>query len=139
MPLVFAGLFTLLEDCLRRSAHAWCSARFTTLLDKDEVCVFLWRNEDNVLRDLSHANAWKPTVTAHSHNKRKNKAVQQLCIAKCGARWCVSTPSVDCHVLKFPASEMTSLNKEETLLLQDDFCHKSLLRLDFQSLLLLPV
>ena len=35
---------------------------------------------------------------------------------ECGARLvCLSTPPVDCQEIKFPASEMTSLNKGEKI------------------------
>ena len=53
-------------------------------------------------------------------------------------RWnrCVSTLLVDCQEINFPTSEMTSLNKEEKYCaVQDDVCHESQLRFDFQSLL----
>ena len=56
--------------------------------------------------------------------------------------WCavgvsVYPSPVDCQEIKFPASEMTSLNKEEKYYcsVQDDFCHESQLRFDFHSVL----
>ena len=49
-------------------------------------------------------------VTVHT----SGRAVQRLCMKKCGVRQVyLSTPPVDSQEIKFPASEMTSLNKKE--------------------------
>ena len=74
-------------------------------------------------------------VTAHTDNKTTKETVQQLCMRKCAARLvCLSALPVDCQEIEFPASEMTSLNKEEKYCsVQDDVCHESQLRFDFKS------
>ena len=57
----------LVQDVLYLHALCHYAARCATL--RDEVCVFLVRNADKVLRDLIHLGAWGPCVTVHSDNK----------------------------------------------------------------------
>ena len=72
-PSIFAGLCCSLEDLVQEKVRkeypcvvSSSAARCTTL--RDEECVFLGENADNVLRDLSHADAWDHCVTAHYDN-----------------------------------------------------------------------
>ena len=57
--------------------------------------------------------------------------------AREGARQvCLSTPPVDCQEIKFLASEKSiSEPRRKNCSVQDDVCHESQLRFDFQSLL----
>ena len=114
-PSIFARLFCSLEDWFRkrwgRSARAWshhvrqgvrhCAMRCECFWAKRRHCA-LWLEPRRCMGSMCDCTLWQQDC---------NETAQQLCMRRCGARWvCCLHLSVDCQEIKFPASEMTSLN-----------------------------
>ena len=119
-PLILAGFFRMLEDWFGTKVRKKCSCVVSRSAKVKDMVRWVW----SVLRcDTKDAlQSWAVqvhgdqcvtgTLTRRLRNKCATTVHEKM--------WCavgVSTPPVDCQEISFPASEMTSLNKEETQLL----------------------
>ena len=77
--------------------------------------MFFGRNADNVLRDLSHASAWRSMLRLYTLTARLQRDFATTVHEKMWCAVCVSV-CTSRQEIKFPASDITSLNKEEKLL-----------------------